>query len=87
MRLEFARAAEKTLDKIPPDRRRQIMVQIRILAADRGNRDAPQDRYGRRQRFVHVIRMPDVGTAFDDAVRFHLQNERKAGRGRMIHRD
>lgn len=34
MRLEFARAAEKTLEKISADRRRQIILQIKALAAN-----------------------------------------------------
>ena len=34
MRLEFTRAAEKTLHRIPTDRRRQIISQITVVAAD-----------------------------------------------------
>jgi len=39
MRLEFARAAEKALDKIPADRRRQIILRIKTLAADPTTRE------------------------------------------------
>ena len=34
MRLVFRRAAEKTLDRIPADRRRQILSRIKDFAAD-----------------------------------------------------
>jgi mRNA interferase RelE/StbE len=34
MKLEFTRAAEKTLDRVPTHRRRQIIVRIKAPAAD-----------------------------------------------------
>ena len=40
MRLVFRRAAEKALNKVPADRRRQILSRIKDVAADSGDRDA-----------------------------------------------
>ena len=40
MRLVFRRAARKALDKIPADRRRQILSRIKDVAADPASRDA-----------------------------------------------
>lgn len=39
MRLVFRRAARKALDKIPADRRQQILSRIKDIADDPGNRD------------------------------------------------
>ena len=39
MRLVFRRAAEKTLDRIPADCRRQILSRIKDVAADPSSRD------------------------------------------------
>jgi mRNA interferase RelE/StbE len=40
MRLVFKRAARKALNKIPVDRRRQLLSRIKDVAADPGSRDA-----------------------------------------------
>jgi mRNA interferase RelE/StbE len=39
MRLTFRRAAEKALDRIPADRRRQLLARIKDVAADPTSRD------------------------------------------------
>ena len=40
MRLVFRRAAEKALDRVQSDRRRQIVSRLRMLAADLTSRNA-----------------------------------------------
>ena len=49
------------------------------IAAERWYGERAQYRNGGRNRLVHVVGMPDVGAALNDAVRFHFQNERIAG--------
>lgn len=40
MRLVFRRAAERALDRVQPDRRRQIVSRLQMLAADPTSRNA-----------------------------------------------